>query len=60
MAKKNKTTVLVFGFNFSFSAGFQGKSGLVSGKVVLGFGFSFPLLPASKEKCFFSFGKKWF
>ena len=39
---KTKTMVLVFfGFGFPSSAGFQGKVVLVSGKVVLVFGFSF-------------------
>ena len=39
---KTKTMVLVFGFSFPFSAGFQGKSGFSFGKkVVLVFGFSF-------------------
>ena len=37
---KTKTMVLVFSFSFPFSASFQGKVVLVSGKVVFVFGFS--------------------
>ena len=40
---KTKSMVLVFGFSFPFPAGFQGKGGSVSAKVVLAFGFSFCL-----------------
>ena len=37
---KTKTMVLVFGFSFPFSAGFQGKSGFLGGRFRIFFFFS--------------------